>query len=91
MKAANVICCFVLPINQSVAGAMTRVKWSPLDQKAIVWWAEQNKARLQLPLAWPQVKYLMPDGTVETKELIHLRVAYERWRKNKRKDKEELA
>jgi hypothetical protein len=71
---------------------MATSKWKPLDIRAIVWWAGEHGAKLQPPFAWPQITYLMPDGTKETKELIHVRVAYEKWRKNsKSKKKDELA
>jgi hypothetical protein len=67
-------------------------RWTPLDEKAIAWWAEQNNAKIQPPFAWPQVIYTMPDGSKEIKQLIHLRVAYDKWRKeNKRKKKEDLS
>lgn len=64
---------------------MTTSRWKPLDQKAIVWWAAEHKAKLQPPFAWPQVTYLMPDGTKETKLITHVRIAYEKYRKESKK------
>lgn len=63
-------------------------KWSPLDQKAIAWWLKENNARLQLPLAWPQVTAIV-DGEVVVKEIYHLRNAFEKWRKENKGKKEQ--
>lgn len=65
---------------------MATSRWKPLDLKAIQWWAEEHDAQLQPPFAWPQITYIMPDGAKQVKELQHVRLAYEKWRKEKKKE-----
>lgn len=60
---------------------MSVSKWKPLDQKAIMWWAANHDAKIQPPFAWPQVTFLLEDGCRETKLISHLRLAYEKFRK----------
>lgn len=69
---------------------MTKSKWSPLDQKALAWWLKENNAQIQLPFAWPQVVALV-DGERVVKEMYHIRTQYEKWRKAKKPEREELA
>ncbi len=64
-------------------------KWKPLDEKAIAWWADQNNAKPQPPFAWPQVTYLMPDGTIQRKIITILRIRYLAWRKENSSRKRE--
>jgi hypothetical protein len=63
---------------------MAKSKWSPLDQKAIAWWAKENGAVLRLPFAWPQVTFAVGEELV-TKEIYHLRSAYEKHRQSTRR------
>lgn len=61
-------------------------KWSPLDQRAIAWWLKENDATLQLPLAWPQVTFLV-DGKTVVKEMYHIRAQFEKARKEKSEER----
>lgn len=60
-------------------------RWTPNDIKAIKWWAEVNNAKQLVPFAWPQVTFQLEDGTQVVKPIMHVRDAWEKFRKKSKK------